>query len=356
MQENKKRILIIYPQLDIPYSGGQVIDFFFVQQLTNSKKYVYNYLLESMITNTSILGYIYYTLRNFRKITQNDIIFTNSRLYPRLLLCFCLLKIFCRNIKIMVYHHHFNYYTRTRLSKYIHKFFELSFLKITDIIIIPSPYIKDEMKKVLPNSNSKYIEIGFDLNPYFNKDKIKTNNLLYVGTVNLRKGIHHLIYLTKFLVGEKINFHIDIVGSLSETQYVKSMQKMIYNYHLNEFITLWGRVDENELDILYKKADIFVFPSSHEGYGMVLIEALSYGLPVVAFNNSAMPYSIKNSFNGILASDGNVQDFCYKVKKILLNEDLWNKLRYNAHQSIANIRTLQQMQDEMKQFIDVLGI
>jgi glycosyltransferase involved in cell wall biosynthesis len=265
-----------------------------------------------------------------------------------------LLKIIRRKIKIIVYHHHFNYYTQTGILKYIHKFFELLFLKIIDTTIIPSPYVKDEMTNVLPKSNYKYIEIGFDLNPYFEKDKIKVNKLLYVGTVERRKGIHHLIYLAEFLIKQKIECHIDIVGSLSDTFYVESVKKMINDNRLNEYITLWGRVDANELEALYKQSDVFVFPSSHEGYGMVLIEALSYGLPVIAFNNSAIPYTIKNYFNGLLASEGDTKDFCNKVKEILSDEDLWDKLRQNACQSTLKTHTLQHMQNDMKQFINGL--
>lgn len=62
----KKKILIIYPQLDVPYSGGQVIDFSFIQQIVNSDKFVCNYLLDSTISSASILGYVYYTLCHFK--------------------------------------------------------------------------------------------------------------------------------------------------------------------------------------------------------------------------------------------------------------------------------------------------
>jgi glycosyltransferase involved in cell wall biosynthesis len=210
------------------------------------------------------------------------------------------------------------------------------------------------MTKILPKSNTKYIEIGFDLEPYFDKDKIKLNNLLCVGTVELRKGIHHLIDLAQFLEERKLKYHIDIVGNLSDISYVESIKKLIRNNNLNNRISLLGRVDAAELKALYKKSDIFVFPSSHEGYGMVLVEALSYGLPIVAFNNSAVPYSIKNDFNGLLASDGNTKDFCNKVVEILSNEKLWNELRYNAYQSTSKVRTLHDMQNEMKQFINTL--
>lgn len=351
---SKKHIIIIYPQLDMVGSGGQVIDFYFIQQLLNLKKFFYSYLLDKDVPSKSRLGYIYYTLCHLKEIGRNDIIFTNSRLYTTLFPCFLLLRLFYRNTKIITYHHHFNYYTRAGILRYIHKFFELNFLKTIDTIIIPSPYVRDEMKKNLPKANIQYIEIGFDPNTRFEEKKSKTNNLLYVGTVELRKRVHHLVSLAKFFKEQNIDFHINIVGVLSEVKYVASVQNMITDYQLQGYVSLLGRVDDKELDVLYKESDVFVFPSSHEGYGMVLVEALSYGLPIVAFNNSAMPYTIKNNYNGLLAFDNDIEDFCHKVKELLTDECLWRKLSHNAYQSALKVPTLQHMKDEMKQFIEGL--
>lgn len=350
----KKKILIIYPQLNEPYSGGQVIDFSFIQQIVNSDKFVCSYLLDSTLSNVSILGYIYYTLCHIKEIMNNDIIFSNSRLYPRLFPCFLLIKLLRRDVKILVYHHHFNYFTQTGIIKWVHKFFELSFLKIIDVVIIPSPFVKDKIMKILPKTNIEYIEIGFDLNPYLDLDKTKLNNLLFVGTVELRKGVHHLIYLAQFLASEDIDFHINIVGNIPNDSYTENVKELIVENGLERYITLCGRVNAEELELLYRNSDVFVFPSSHEGYGMVLIEALSHSLPVIAFSNSAIPYSIKDGFNGILVKDGDAIALGNKVKELLFNEKLWNELRINAYSWALKMRTFKQMENNMKSFISSL--
>lgn len=350
----RKRILIIYPQLDEPYSGGQVIDFAFIRQIVDSNKFVCNYLLDSTIPNISILGYIYYTLCHLREIMSNDIIFSNSRLYTRLLPCFLLVKLLRRDVKIMVYHHHFNYLTQTGVLKWVHKFFELSFLKIVDVVIIPSPFVKDKIVKILPKTNIEYVEIGFDLNPYLDLDKTKLNNLLFVGTIEQRKGIHHLIYLAQYLRDKNIEFHIDMVGKIPDDIYTKNMREMVDENDLGNYITFCGRVSAEKLEALYKNAGIFVFPSSHEGYGMVLVEALSYSLPVVAFANSAISYSIKDYFNGLLAIDADSQDFCKKVEKLLTTPCLWEELSKNAYDRSLKMHTFHQMEDDMRILIHKL--
>lgn len=345
------KLLIIYPQLKTPYSGGQVIDFMFVEELTNSKEIECFYLLDDNVPNPSILGYIKYTIFHLKKIYSNNIIFANSRYYPRLLLCFILLKLLNWKGKIIVYHHHFNYYTQKGIKRFLHYLGELTFLKIVDKIIIPSPYVKTIMKDVLPRKKFKYLEIGFDLKSQIH-NKIKKNKLLYVGTIEERKRVHLLVGLAKFLIAQNINFHINVVGNLPDTAYVLKLKNKINEENLKEYISLKGRVEADALETMYSESDVFVFPSSHEGYGMVLVEALAHALPVVAFDNSAMPYTIKNSFNGLLAMENDVTDFYNKVFNLLLDERLWEKLRVNAYNYSLKVRKIYDMKHEMRMFID----
>jgi glycosyltransferase involved in cell wall biosynthesis len=208
------------------------------------------------------------------------------------------------------------------------------------------------MKKILPKSNIRYIKIGFNVNLDIYKNNYKTNELLFVGTVEKRKGVKHLILLAKFLVAQGIKFKLNIVGTYKECEYVDLIRKMIADNNLAGYVSLLGRVELNSLESLYKNSKIFVFPSLHEGYGMVLIEAMSYGLPIIAFNNSAMPYTIISGYNGLLAQDGNQNDFNKKVKQLITDENLYNKLQMGAYETIQNIQSIQLMKEEMKKFIN----
>lgn len=348
----KKKILIIYPQLNEPYSGGQVIDFSFIQQIVNSDKFVCSYLLNSVIPNVSILGYIYYTLCHIREIMNNDIIFSNSRLYPRLFPCFLLIKLLRSDVKILVYHHHFNYFTQTGVLKWIHKFFELAFLKIVNIVIIPSAYVKNEMERLIPKADVRYIEIGFNLKPYWDVNKHKKNNLLVVGTIEKRKRVHQIVSIAKFLKDSDINFHVNVVGKVADWVYFNMIMKEIVEENLTSYITFHGRVSAEKLEENYRSADVFLFPSSHEGYGMVLIEAMSYSLPIIAYRNSAIPFSVSDGVNGLLVEDDNVMEYCQKVKKLLVDDRLWNKLRKSAYNYSLEVNTLDKMKEDMYSYID----
>jgi glycosyltransferase involved in cell wall biosynthesis len=68
----------------------------------------------------------------------------------------------------------------------------------------------------------------------------------------------------------------------------------------NKRIRFMGYADGPTLGRLYREADLFLFPSKWEGFGIAVLEALAHGIPVVAFNASSMPYLVRDGDNGLL--------------------------------------------------------
>lgn len=333
-------ILIIYPQLDKPYTGGQVYDFAFIDQLEYLKKGSCTRLVDKDLGATNSFFYILKYIRKIKWISNFDVVVSNSRLYPRLLLLFVLLKFFSGKRKCIVFHHHFNFMTQKGLKKYIHKYLELSFLKTVDTVIIPSPYVRSLMIKYCPTVNIEYLEIAFKHQVDIKIDKRKGNQLLFVGSVEPRKGLEYLIKMVDFLVGNGLQFHLTIVGTLSFQSYYQYLISMINERKINDYVTFTGKISDSQLKTIYGKSDIFTFPSLHEGYGMVLIEAMSYGLPVVAFDNSAIPYTVKNLENGLLAKNMNIEDFNSKVLLLLKDQNLLGQLSRGAFDTYTKSRTV----------------
>lgn len=349
-------ILIIYPQLDLAYTGGQIYDFNIFKNIQNQQK-DFETLLDKDLHANNLISYQIALIKNLNKIRKFNTIITNSRLYPKLLFLFILLKFIKREIRLVVIHHHFNYMTQHGLKRCIHKFLETSFLRKSDVVIIPSPYIKSLMQKYLPAVNTKYIELAFDINissPTSTKITKKKNHLLFVGTIERRKGISYLISMTEFLVNKKLNFHLDIVGNISSQKYYNSLLEQIERKNLNSYITFHGRISEEELNRLYSASEIFVFPSLHEGYGIVILEAMSHSIPVVAFNNSAMPYTIKHMVNGMLVDNKDSDDFNDKVLQLMKNRKLLEQLSLNAYKTYEGSRKKEEMDFEISSFIKSL--
>jgi glycosyltransferase involved in cell wall biosynthesis len=233
------------------------------------------------------------------------------------------------------------------LRRPLYYIFEHLFLFLSSGIIIPSPYIYEITRKKIKRKYLYLIELTNEIS--FNQvtciDK-KQGNLLYVGSIEERKGLHYLLAALKMVPSEK--YTLTIVGKIVDSKYKHKLDAVIQESSLN--ITFKGFVTDQELDDLYRSANVFVFPSLLEGYGIVLLEALSYGLPVIAFDNSAIPFTIKQNVNGILVKNKSIQAFAEALNRILSDDNLYIRLRAGALKSAQEARTFEQFTNDMRNF------
>lgn len=350
-----KKLLIIYPDYSEEVTGGQVYDKMFFKTFLSNKEVKVDFLLDEHLFSQNKFLFIFSYLLKLGTCCRYDYILTNSRLYTRLFVLWSFLRIF--GIKIYSIHHHFNFEGERGLKKLIHKTLELYFLYISSATLIPSPYIKDRFTSLLKKSKYIYIPLGVK------KSENKCNgnreigdvvDLLYVGTIERRKGLLYLVNSLS-LLKKKTNriFRCHIVGKTIEEYYKLQIERQIVDSDLNENVIFHGRLSNEELDKLYNDSDIFVFPSMLEGYGMVLLEAMSYSLPIVAFNNSAMPYTVKTDINGLLVKNKDIEEFCDAIIKLMDNSTYYSRLVCNAKAMYDEIRTEEDVLKDMCKCVNI---
>ena len=93
-----------------------------------------------------------------------------------------------------------------------------------------------------------------------------------------------------------------------------------------------GRVPIARVRELYTEHDLFVMPSKFEGFGIALVEALSYGLPCVARNAFAMPEIVRRGDNGDLVSTDDPEELANKIANLLANENVYQRTAAQAEQ------------------------
>lgn len=348
-----KKLLIIYPDLVNANTGGRVIDFQFIDVLRKSEDLELSYIQNKDLPSSSIIVYNLYFLLHISLFYKYDYVFVNSRLYPRLFFPFLLLGILKCKTRLITYHHHYNFMTQEGLSEKIHKFFELSFLRKMYKIIIPSPYAKALTEQLLPNKSISYIEIGFDHRSEEIKREIN-NTFLFVGTLEPRKGIQHILDVAAIFKKRGINASFRIVGNQKYPEYVNGLKEFVIKEDLQESVTFLGRLSAEELETEYANASVFLFPSLHEGYGMVLIEAMSYCLPVIAFDNSAMPYTITDGKNGLLAENENSKDLAEKAIALINNTERYLNIAHQAFIYSQSKPSRSEMIEKMRVLVQTL--
>lgn len=147
--------------------------------------------------------------------------------------------------------------------------------------------------------------------------------ILSVGRLVERKGFHWFVGSVVPKLLEKRNDFIYL--TVGEGAYEEKIEEAIKENHLEDYVKMLGRVDEAILKLLYNGADIFVMPNipargDMEGFGIVILEAASCKLPIVASNLEGIRDAIKEGENGFLVEPYNVKDYVKKINELLEND------------------------------------
>jgi glycosyltransferase involved in cell wall biosynthesis len=152
--------------------------------------------------------------------------------------------------------------------------------------------------------------------------------LLCVASLTPRKG--HLVLLEALAGLLDLQWHLTCAGSLDrDPQAAQVVRATIMRLGLDDRVSLAGEQDEAGLAPLYDRADLFVLASYHEGYGMVLAEALARGLPIVATKAGAIPGVVPPSA-GMLVEPGDPAALAGGLRQIMTDSPLRDLLSAGA--------------------------
>ena len=122
----------------------------------------------------------------------------------------------------------------------------------------------------------------------------------------------------------KLNFRLKLVGNFSDKQYVERMRKLSRELKIEHLIEFIPNLQGDALNKLYKNASLFVFPSRIENCPNILLEAMSFSLPVLVVKTEPMPEFAGNAAKYFKLDD--VFDLSKKINLILTSNSLLIKM------------------------------
>lgn len=205
------------------------------------------------------------------------------------------------------------------LAKNARKVYAVSDSTMQDVI---SHYKIDALKvRLVPN--------GFSHFSKFSKPRrMFKNNLLFVGRIVPRKNLEDLIKVMK-LLNKVSDYNLLIVGNGDE-KYKSHLLQLIERNGLSKNIIFKGFLSDKELTDIYNQSDLFVFSSLVEGFGLVLVESMNKGLPVIAYDIPGVRDVIQNGLQGFLVKPGDYTEFAKKVLLISKSNSIYTTLSVNA--------------------------
>lgn len=160
------------------------------------------------------------------------------------------------------------------------------------------------------------------------KDNKGPLKVLFVGEVNQRKGIYQILLSAQEINREHIKFNIVGRGG--------NVCSHLYEEY-KSYVKFWGHVSFDQLIELYSSNHIFVFPSLGEGYGLVILEALSAGLPVICSHNCVGSDVVNNFYNGFVIDAGDKDALTEKIIWFDKHRSEMSEMSKNAVSSVENI-------------------
>lgn len=153
-------------------------------------------------------------------------------------------------------------------------------LKLSDKVITISKFSKNEITKSLKSHNGKieitYLGVNENYN-VFNEQKIigKEDYILYVGNLKPHKNLENLIKAIDFIRPKSLK--LKIIGKLGG--FKTGTNTKLLNHPRIEIL---GEISEEDLKNHYKNAKAFIFPTKYEGFGLPILEAMKFNLPIAA--------------------------------------------------------------------------
>lgn len=199
--------------------------------------------------------------------------------------------------------------------------------------------------------------IGMPKNDYLNdkaqKETVRNNrNLLYVGKIEERRNIYFLIDVFRKLYQEDTAFKLIMIGS-GEKEYRERFLKCIEPELAQGSIVYIEKATQKELAEYYKQAGLFVFTSNYEIFGMVLLEAMYFGVPVISSVNGGSTTLIRDGYNGYIQSRFDKQKWVECILNAVSDQELWKKLSMHARETIQLHYTWDALADK---FIEAYGL
>jgi glycosyltransferase involved in cell wall biosynthesis len=211
------------------------------------------------------------------------------------------------------------------------------------LVMIPNGVLSQTYQKIMKQCD-KNIRARFALP----EEKI----ILYVGRLVYEKGVQILVNAAPKIL-EKVNAKFIIVGS----GYMKEqLSNIVKSMNLEKKILFSGFVEENILLKLQKCADVSVVPSLFEPFGIVALEAMAAGSPVVVSDTGGLSEIVDHDLNGVKVYPNNPDSLAWGVTKTLLDGKYRNYIRKNAYKKIREEYDWQKIALKTKQIYEsVLG-
>lgn len=185
-----------------------------------------------------------------------------------------------------------------------------------DYLVLVSEELQEFYSKIV---KPKCIHIPNSLDEYPKEmSSLEENNIISVGRLSKEKGFLDLIDVYALLNEVYPNWKLNIIGDGTERT---KIEEKITKLNLKDKVILHGYQDKKYINEILSHSSIYVMPSYTESFGIVLLEAFSYGIPCISFENSGSKEIISNNWDGYLIKERNKEQMAKKICELIKDKN-----------------------------------
>jgi len=254
---------------------------------------------------------------------------------------------------------------RPKWQNAIYRIIEKKYLRSVDGFIFNSQTTKGVVNSLLKRSMPEVVaypptdRFGDAISEEEIKARASQNPLriLFLGNVIERKGLHILLEAVKsntlsLTKSQKSEVRVDVIGSLtSDPEYTRRVQSFIAKNNLSSFVFLHDSLNNGPLVEKLKQAHVLIVPSSYEGFGIVYLEGMAFGLPAIGTTAGAAGEIIEHEKNGYLIKPNDSATLASHISQLAFNRNLLTELSLDARKRYIQQPSWKETASQIRAFL-----
>jgi glycosyltransferase involved in cell wall biosynthesis len=231
-----------------------------------------------------------------------------------------------------------------KMAKKSKKLFNLTkvILNEADHVIAVGEELQHEIISTYSVNREKVSLINMGVNRQIFRpfDKVKVRNLcgiekdssiiLFVGNLIKQKGVMELVEALKIARQSHKNVQLYMIGAEKDSIFKEKLERRLVQDHLSSSVRFLGVMDQSKIAVWMSAADLLVLPSHIEGFGLVALEAMACGTPVIGTNVGGLKYLLAEGA-GEITPVQNPQELSHSILKVLISKEERESLITNGY-------------------------
>jgi glycosyltransferase involved in cell wall biosynthesis len=350
--------LIIYGRLQT-LSGGYLYDRQLVDYLEAANDTVEIISLPWEGYGRHLLHNFWFALHEQLRMAEFDLLLQDELNHPSLFWLNRRLRGEVSYPIISIVHHLRSSEARPRWQNWFYRLVERRYLASVAGFIFNSQTTRQVVQSLVGDSQPHVVALpaGDRFQPTLTPQQIEARahqpgplRLLFVGNLIKRKGLH---FLLEALAGlPQPDWQLDVVGETAiSPRYTQRIQQLITRHNLAANVTLHGPLNDAELSQKMAQSQLLVVPSSYEGFGIVYLEGMGFGLPAIAGVNGAAHEIVTDGVDGFLVDGADTAVLRQHLHTLQHNRPQLAQMSHAAQQRFQTHPTWPQSMSQIHHFL-----